>query len=147
MAIKSNLQLLRKKVIDLKQLSDKMNLIINEVDRYFDKFTADAKTGANNEIGVLLSDIEVSMNDMRTVYDATEELASDLQPPLTVPNLVGLQESVASSTLTATGFTNINTVVRSSDQPANEVVRQDPTPGTEYARSQVVALFVSSGPA
>jgi hypothetical protein len=145
MAIKSNLQLLRKKVIDLKQLSDKMNLIINEVDRYFDKFTADAKTDANNEIGVLLSDIEASMTDMQTVYNATEELASDLQPPLTVPDLVGLQESVASSTLTATGFTNINTVVRSSDQPANEVVRQDPSPNTKYARSQVVTIFVSSG--
>jgi serine/threonine-protein kinase len=65
--------------------------------------------------------------------------------PATVPNVVGLDLAVAISKLRAAGL-NPNPTIVSSDAPKNQVIHQDPAPGTSATKGSSVALQVSNGP-
>jgi eukaryotic-like serine/threonine-protein kinase len=63
----------------------------------------------------------------------------------TVPNVVGQSLADAIAALRSAGF-NPNPTIVSSDAPQNQVIHQDPAPGTKAAKGSSVALQVSNGP-
>ena len=62
-----------------------------------------------------------------------------------VPSVVGDPVDQATATLKAKGFT-VTTVSQTSDQPPNQVIKQDPTAGTKVDRGSKVTLTFSGGP-
>ena len=71
------------------------------------------------------------------------------QPPVAVPDLVGLKEGDADSKLRALGLVAdfTSTSVKSDDKaPAGQVLAQDPKAGDPLPKGSVVKLTVSSGP-
>jgi len=64
---------------------------------------------------------------------------------VSVPRVVGLNQTVAQRRLQAVGLTS-NVVYVSSTQPAGRVVAQRPLPGTKVKRGSRVRLNVSTGP-
>jgi eukaryotic-like serine/threonine-protein kinase len=68
------------------------------------------------------------------------------QPPVAVPNLVGMQEADADSQLRALGLLADFQREDRDDVPAGEVISQDPAPGEELPRGSAVRLLVSAGP-
>ena len=68
-------------------------------------------------------------------------------PPATVPDVVGLEQTVAESAILADGFT-VGTVTFQSSAvvPFGDVISQDPIAGTSAALGSPVNLVVSSGP-
>ena len=64
---------------------------------------------------------------------------------VSVPRVVGLNQTVAQRRLQAAGLTS-NVVYVSSTQPAGRVVAQRPLPGTKVKRGSRVRLNVSTGP-
>ena len=144
MAVKDNLQLLRKKIIESRSKTESMTTIVNEVDKYFDQFTTQAKQGANTTIGDYLTELEGHVADVRTVYDATEELADDLQPPVIMPDVVGMTQANAEAAISGAGWT-VSPVVqqKSSLETPGTVIRQFPAPGTKWSRSEPVTITVA----
>jgi hypothetical protein len=68
--------------------------------------------------------------------------------PVSVPNVVGLTQSVASTTLSNAGLTLGAVTQQSSDTvPAGNVISQSPSAGTSVSPGSAVNLVVSSGPA
>jgi eukaryotic-like serine/threonine-protein kinase len=65
--------------------------------------------------------------------------------PATVPNVVGQTLSDALTTLRNDGF-NPNPSYVNSDAPQNQVISQNPTPGTSSTKGTTVNLKVSNGP-
>jgi eukaryotic-like serine/threonine-protein kinase len=63
----------------------------------------------------------------------------------TVPSVVGLLLADAIAKLHAAGL-NANPTIVSSDAPQNQVIHQDPAPGTRATKGSSVALQVSNGP-
>jgi serine/threonine-protein kinase len=63
----------------------------------------------------------------------------------TVPNVVGYSLAQAISALRNAGF-NPNPTIVPSDAPQNQVIHQDPAPGTKATKGSSVALQVSNGP-
>lgn len=70
-----------------------------------------------------------------------------LRGPLLVPNVVGLAEATASSTITGAGLT-VGTITYGSSPtvPTGDVISQSPTAGTEAAGGSAVDFVVSTGP-
>ena len=66
---------------------------------------------------------------------------------VTVPNVVGMSQSAAESTITGAGLT-VGTVTEAASQtvPAGAVLSQNPAAGASVARDSAVNLVVSSGP-
>jgi beta-lactam-binding protein with PASTA domain len=64
---------------------------------------------------------------------------------VSVPNVVGLQQSVATQRLNRAGL-RARVVYTTSAKPAGEVVGQSPGPGTSVARDSRVRIAVSLGP-
>ena len=62
-----------------------------------------------------------------------------------VPNVVGLSLSQAIATLHAKGL-NANPTIVSSDAPENQVIHQNPAPGSSVTKGSSVELQVSNGP-
>ena len=69
-------------------------------------------------------------------------------PPVTVPNVVGLTEAVATTTITGAGLT-LGTVTNQSSAtvPAGDVISQNPVAGASVAAGSAVNIVVSTGPA
>jgi beta-lactam-binding protein with PASTA domain/tRNA A-37 threonylcarbamoyl transferase component Bud32 len=65
--------------------------------------------------------------------------------PLTVPNVVGQDVNAARATLGQMGL-QVAVVAQASDQPANQVVAQNPTPDSGVEAGATVTLTVSQGP-
>ena len=65
--------------------------------------------------------------------------------PAIVPSVVGLSLADAIAKLRAEGL-NPNPTIVASDAPQNQVIHQDPAPGTRVAKGKPVALQVSNGP-
>ncbi|HJQ50777.1 MAG TPA: Stk1 family PASTA domain-containing Ser/Thr kinase [Gaiellaceae bacterium] len=65
--------------------------------------------------------------------------------PAIVPSVVGLSLAEAIAKLRAEGL-NPNPTIVASDAPQNQVIHQDPAPGTRVAKGKPVALQVSNGP-
>jgi eukaryotic-like serine/threonine-protein kinase len=65
--------------------------------------------------------------------------------PATVPNVVGLSLAQAISALRTAGL-NPNPTIVPSDAPQNQVIHQNPAPGTKATKGSTVALQVSNGP-
>ncbi len=63
-----------------------------------------------------------------------------------VPNVVGRQQNEAISIIQEAGFTPDVKPEVSTDKPAGEVLRQEPTGGNEAPVGSKIAIFVSSGP-
>src|SRR5690606_8840729 len=63
----------------------------------------------------------------------------------TLPNVVGQPIDAATQAITEAGF-EVSTAYESSDQPADQVIRQDPPAGEEAEVGSTVTLTVSSGP-
>ncbi|MGA9836385.1 MAG: PASTA domain-containing protein [Gemmatimonadaceae bacterium] len=65
-----------------------------------------------------------------------------------VPNVVGMVQTPADSTLSAAGFTtDPDTVTQASDQPVGTIIETRPAGGTRAAIPSAVTLIVSAGPA
>jgi serine/threonine-protein kinase len=65
-----------------------------------------------------------------------------------MPNVIGSQLDQAKNTLTAAGFTNIDSQQAPSDDPSvqvGEVFQQNPAAGSDVPKSQAITLTVSSG--
>ena len=62
-----------------------------------------------------------------------------------VPNVVGLSQSDAESTLDAAGFAVVTTKASSTSVPAGDVISQSPAAGTVMAAGASVTIQVSSG--
>ncbi|MBC7333259.1 MAG: PBP1A family penicillin-binding protein [Actinobacteria bacterium] len=66
-------------------------------------------------------------------------------PQATVPNVVGLSEEEALSTLKAAGFVTITVVKEESKQPQDKVFSQVPESGTIYDRVSEIIIKISLG--
>ena len=80
---------------------------------------------------------------------AIVELTPGAAPvPVTVPNVVGLAQAAAQSSLTSAGLTlGAVTTANSSTVPSGQVISQTPASGSSAAPGSAVALVVSLGPA
>jgi beta-lactam-binding protein with PASTA domain len=69
-------------------------------------------------------------------------------PDISVPNVVGLSQSIAATALNNAGLT-VGSITRqaSTTVPAGTVIRQNPAAGASVAPGSAVDLVVSSGPA
>ena len=76
---------------------------------------------------------------------ATTGTATTTPASVSVPRVVGLNQTVAQRRLQAVGLTS-NVVYVASAQPAGRVVAQRPAPGTKVKRGSRVRLNVSTGP-
>ena len=76
---------------------------------------------------------------------ATTGTATTTPASVSVPRLVGLNQTVAQRRLQAVGLTS-DVVYVASTQPAGRVVAQRPAPGTKVKRVSRVRLNVSTGP-
>jgi eukaryotic-like serine/threonine-protein kinase len=65
--------------------------------------------------------------------------------PATVPNVVGLSLAQAINALRTAGL-NPNPTIVPSDAPQNQVIHQNPAPGTSATKGSTVDLQVSNGP-
>jgi eukaryotic-like serine/threonine-protein kinase len=65
--------------------------------------------------------------------------------PVSVPNVVGMSQDNAQSTLANSGFT-VSTVEQNSDAPKGTVVDQSPNGGSEAPDGSTVTITVSKGP-
>ncbi len=65
--------------------------------------------------------------------------------PVSVPDVRGETLAQASATLHNAGF-NVNTTVVQSTQPANTVISESPSPGTNAPQGSTVNLTISAGP-
>ena len=63
-----------------------------------------------------------------------------------VPNVVGLSEADAKTTLEGAGFKVTTTKAANADVPAGDVVSQSPAAGTVVAAGSTVTISVSTGP-
>jgi eukaryotic-like serine/threonine-protein kinase len=62
-----------------------------------------------------------------------------------VPTVVGADQANAEATLRQEGF-RVDTVQKTAEQPAGQVIGQDPTGGTKAKKGSTVTLTVSAGP-
>jgi serine/threonine-protein kinase len=62
-----------------------------------------------------------------------------------VPTVVGADQANAEAKLREDGF-SVDTVQKTAEQPAGQVIGQDPTGGTKAKKGSTVTLTVSSGP-
>jgi len=67
------------------------------------------------------------------------------KPQQDVPDLVGSNKDTASDQLKSLGF-RVSLEQRESDEPKDDVVAMDPTPGSQVADGSTVTLFYSDGP-
>jgi serine/threonine-protein kinase len=77
------------------------------------------------------------------------QLASGGRQPIeqvTVPNLVGLNSTIAGQQVQTLGLTLTPTGVTSSDQPVGTILTQDPLPGTKVDTGSVIKVTVATGP-
>lgn len=65
-------------------------------------------------------------------------------PSYSVPNVVGMSSSGASSTLRAAGY-SVTTVNQSSSKPSGTVISQVPAPGTNLSKGGTVTIMISTG--
>ena len=68
------------------------------------------------------------------------------QPPVEVPDVVGLNEQEADRILRGAGFV-ASVVRRAADEPEGEVIEQNPEAGQEIPAKSTVTITVSEGPA
>jgi serine/threonine-protein kinase len=64
---------------------------------------------------------------------------------VSVPTVVGADQANAEAKLHQDGF-HVNTVPKTAEQPAGQVIGQDPTGGTKVKKGSTVTLTVSAGP-
>jgi beta-lactam-binding protein with PASTA domain/predicted Ser/Thr protein kinase len=76
---------------------------------------------------------------------ATNIGGGDDPPQVEVPNVVGKPVDQATAELEALGL-EVETASESSEQPANQVIKQDPPATTEVDEGSTVTLTFSSGP-
>jgi len=103
---------------------------------------------------IAASGTTVGMNTTNPTIDqwnlAAVEIKAGVPPPpppqVTVPNVVGLQQSAAQTALTNAGFASTVTTVNNA-AAAGTVLSQNPTGGSSAAAGSSVALSVSLGPA
>jgi eukaryotic-like serine/threonine-protein kinase len=79
---------------------------------------------------------------------AWQEIQNQLSAakPVTVPELVGLQEANAVREVTEAGLQDLVERVPNADVPVGEVFEQDPQPGDRTERGNFVTIVVSTGP-
>jgi len=80
--------------------------------------------------------------DEKTEIDIT---VSEGKPQQEVPDLVGSNKDSAAEQLKSIGF-RVSLEQRESDEPKDDVVAMDPTPGSQVADGFTVTLFFSDGP-
>ena len=69
-------------------------------------------------------------------------------PPVNVPDVVGLTEAIATTTITDAGLTLGSVTAQSSNTvPAGSVISQNPVAGASIAEGSAVNIVVSTGPA
>jgi serine/threonine-protein kinase len=71
---------------------------------------------------------------------------SDGPPPVTVPDVVGLEVDDATATLSAEKFKVVREDVFDEEAPPGTVIRTDPDGGKGAAQGGTVTMFVSTGP-
>lgn len=110
----------------------------------------------SNTTGVFtISDATVGVHSytVKTVTHSGNEMTSDevevnvlSTGPVEVPNVVGMTETDAKTTLTNAGFKVIVTTENSETVTAGLVISSDPEGGTTATFGSDVTIFVSSGP-
>jgi hypothetical protein len=96
------------------------------------------------KISDTIAEVSAYLSDIGTFVNATEVLAIDKQPPLTVPDLSAKTLTEATAILSGVGFSNIRTIDRDGGI-AGDIARQYPPAGEVVARSDEVQLFVYTG--
>src|SRR5205814_5779912 len=96
--------------------------------------------------GSVISQSPVSGSSV-AINRAVALVVSSGPPPVTVPNVVGLAQSAATSAITGANLV-VGAVTQSSSTtvPAGSVISQSPVSGASVATGSAVALVVSSGP-
>src|SRR5262249_7392326 len=81
------------------------------------------------------------------VGSALAMVVSSGPPPVTVPNVVGLTQSAASTAITGAGLlVGAVTTASSATVPAGAVISQNPAAGAVVASGSAIAILVSTGP-
>src|SRR6185295_17533209 len=113
-----------------------------------DTFWVQAVNGTTSQAGS-----NVTVNAIAPTSDQWNVAIIELTPgaapvSIAVPNVVGLTQAVASSTITTAGLTvGAITTANSATVPAGQVISQNPASGASVTSGSAVALVVSAGPA
>ena len=117
---------------------------IGLLETYMADLSDSAQAKYSGKISDTIAEVSACLSDIGTFVSATEVLASDKQPPLTVPDLSATTLTEATTILSGGGFSNIRTIDKDGGI-AGDIVRQYPPAGTIMARSDEVQLFVYVG--
>ena len=108
-------------------------LLVRSRQRFSDRVDPGRAIGTQPAAGT-----EVACNDTVTL------LVSQGANLVTVPSVVGLQESDAEARLEDRGLI-VNVDTRNADEPEGQVLDQDPGPGSRVKRGRTVTITVSTG--
>ena len=102
---------------------------------------------ADAEIGEVISQspkkgVKVSEGTVISLYVCTSHPEEEHTE---VPGVIGMTKSQAESTLKKAGFTLGNVKKETSDKPAGEIIRQEPSAGSESPKGTYVDIVVSGG--
>jgi hypothetical protein len=90
-------------------------------------------------------------NQTTTAGTGTTPADADNQPsglavtPGIVPDLIGVQESVARRAIAEAGYV-VQELREQNSQPKGTVINQSPAPDVEYAAGSTVRIVISEGP-
>lgn len=142
---KDNDTLMVKKITELQSLCELFLQNVRRLHRHRDDFIPTAIATHQAEVDSSLVGIQNFLKNLNTVNDATEALASDLLPPLTVPDVVGMLEADAILLIENEGFVTPVSLNRSSSATVGQVIRQFPEAGDSISRSTSIQIFISTG--
>jgi beta-lactam-binding protein with PASTA domain len=109
--------------------------------------TVTLQSSATVAAGLVISESPVAGTSV-AANSAVNLVVSSGPAPVLVPNVVGLTQAAATTTITGAGLT-LGTVTQQSSATvaAGLVISESPTAGTSVAAKSTVSLVVSSGPA
>ena len=106
-----------------------------------------AREDADAEIGEVVAQspkkgVKVTENTVVELYVCTSHPEDSHEQ---VPGVIGMTKSQAESALKKQGFALGNVKKESSDKPEGEIIRQEPTAGSESPKGTYVNIVISSG--
>jgi hypothetical protein len=141
--LQEHIELVNKLIAGALQASLQGQSIIADKIKHGDRLTAQAKTDDDANLVSLTQALRVSGRDIKVLVESEVVLASDMEPPVIVPDVVGMTTAEAQTALGDLLFSDVRVVTR--DRPLDlpdTVFRVIPHAGTSMARSDVVKIFI-----
>ena len=102
-------------------------------------------SGALDTLAAYKAGLSERLQNFEAANDATEKLGKNLDPMITVPDLVGMDKVAARDALVALNATFEARDVYSEDVPKGTVIKHRPAAGDEIESDVVIYVAVSAG--